>query len=51
MTNISNGTGFLIKLNRNNNILFCLMTNEHIIRRETVENQENIKIAYDCQSK
>ena len=51
MTNISNGTGFLIKLNRNNNILFCLMTNEHVIRREMVENQENIKIAYDCQSK
>ena len=51
MTNISNGTGFLIKLNRKNNILFCLMTNEHVIKREMVENQEIIKIVYDCESK
>ena len=51
MTNISNGTGFLIKLNRNNNILFCLMTNEHVIKREMVENKEDIKIKYDCELK
>ena len=51
ITNISYGTGFLIILNRNNNALFCLMTNEHVITREMVLNEENIKIKYDCESK
>ena len=50
-TNISYGTGFLIKLKRNNNILFCLMTNEHVIKSEMVKNKEDITIKYDCQSK
>ena len=51
ISNTSNGFGFLIKLNINNNHLFCLMTNEHVIKRETVKNKENIKIKYDCESK
>ena len=45
------GTGFLIKLKRNNNLLFCLMTNEHVLKREMVENKETINIKYDCETK
>ena len=46
-----NGSGFFIKLNINNNILFCLMTNEHVITRKMVENKVNIELKYDCESK
>ena len=46
-----NGSGFFIKLNINNNILLCLMTNEHVIKKEMVENKENIEIKYDYESK
>ena len=46
-----NGSGFFIKLNINNKILFCLMTNEHVITREMVENKENIEIKYDYETK
>ena len=35
------GTGFLIKFNINNSIIFCLMTNEHILKREMVENKDD----------
>ena len=45
------GTGFLIKLKRNNNLLFCLMTNEHVLKREMVENKETINVKYDCETK
>ena len=27
------------------------MTNEHVVKREMVENQENIRVKYDCKSK
>ena len=46
-----NGSGFFIKLNINDNILLCLMTNEHVIKREMIENKENIEIKYDCEFK
>ena len=46
-----NGSGFFIKLNINDNILLCLMTNEHVIKKEMVENKENIEIKYDYESK
>ena len=45
------GTGFLIKLNRNHNIFFFLMTNEHVLKREMIDNKERIEIRYDCESK
>ncbi len=51
ITNKSTGSGFFIKLNKNNNILLCLMTNEHVIEREMIENKENIEIKYDYESK
>ena len=34
ITKYKEGTGFLIKLYRNNNPFYCLMTNEHIIQKE-----------------
>ena len=51
ITKLSDGTGFLIQLNINNNKLFCLMTNEHVIQREMVANKENVEIKYDYESK
>ena len=45
------GTGFLIKFNINNSIIFCLMTNEHILKREMVENKDDIEIKYDYERK
>ena len=41
------GTGFLIKLEKNNRPLFCLMTNEHIIKDEMVENKNVIDVLYN----
>ena len=47
-TSMTTGTGFLIKLYKNyNNPLFCLMTNEHVIKRELIERKEIIEIYYD----
>ena len=40
------GSGFLIKLNKGINPLFCLMTNEHVITRKDIESKENIEIYY-----
>ena len=41
------GTGFLIKLNKENKDFFCLMTNEHIIKNEMIESNEKISILYN----
>ena len=51
ITNTFVGTGCLIKLNINNNILFCLLTNEHVVDREMIKNKENIKLKYDYELK
>ena len=42
-----NGTGFLIKLYKNYKELFCLLTNEHIIKEEYIQSNEIIYIYYD----
>ena len=41
------GTGFLIKLIKNNQELFCLMTNEHVIKKEMIELKESIQVKYN----
>ena len=42
------GTGFLIKVNtNNNNAIFFLMTNEHVIKNELIEKNEIITFYYD----
>ena len=43
------GTGFLIKLCLKDAPLFCLMTNEHIITKEMIENNDEIEVYYDNQ--
>ena len=44
------GTGFFIKLYRNNKEFFCLMTNEHVITRELINLNEKIIIYYDAEN-
>ena len=43
------GSGFFIKLNKNNRPLYCLMTNEHIIQKEMINSNQiqMINISYD----
>ena len=43
------GTGFLIKLYLKDESLFCLMTNEHIITKEMIENNDEMEVYYDNQ--
>ena len=45
------GTGFFIKLNRNlnNNLLYCLMTNHHVISQDIIDSNTVIEIYYDNQ--
>ena len=50
MTNNGSGTGFLIKLYRNKKEFFCLMTNEHIVKKEMINLKEKINIFYDAQN-
>ena len=41
------GTGFLIKFNKINKPLYCLMTNEHIVSNDMIKNEEKIEIFYE----
>ena len=50
ITNIGSGTGFLIKLYKNKNEFFCLMTNEHMLKKEMIKSNEKITIFYDAQN-
>ena len=45
-----NGTGFLIKLYKDNKELYCLLTNEHVIEKEMIETNQKITIYYDIES-
>ena len=45
------GTGFFIKLYKDNKPLFLLMTNEHIIKKEMIEKKEEIEVYYNNQKK
>ena len=51
--NFSNttGTGFLIKLYKNDIPFFSLMTNEHIITKNMIEKKEEIEVFYNNQKK
>ena len=42
-------TGFLLKLFKKEEPFYCLMTNEHVITRDMVDNEEEIEIYYDNQ--
>ena len=43
----SSGSGFLIKLFKGNQDFFCLITCEHVIKSEMVNQRETIKFFYD----
>ena len=45
------GSGFFLKTLRNNKSFHCLMTNEHIISSDLVENKEKIKIKFENETK
>jgi len=42
-------TGFLLKLYKKDEPFYCLMTNEHVITPEMIENQDELEIYYDNQ--
>ena len=44
-------SGFLIKLFKNEENFFCLITNEHIINREMINQRKKITFYYDLESK
>ena len=43
---INKGTGFLIKLYKGDESLFCLMTNEHVITKGLIEKKIEIEVFY-----
>ena len=45
------GTGFLIKLYKEEKEFKCLMANEHIITKEMIELNKIINIKYNCEEK
>ena len=45
------GTGFFIKLYKNEKELLCLMTNEHVIEKDMIESKEIIDVKYNCEKK
>ena len=45
------GSGFFIKLKKNNKDLYCLMTNEHVITKEMVREKEIVKITIEKKNK
>ena len=45
------GTGFLIKLFIREKQLFCIMSNEHIIKKEIIDKNMMIEVYYDNQRK
>ena len=45
------GSGFLIKLYKDEKALFCLMTNEHVINKDMIKSNEIINMCYDFEEK
>ena len=45
------GTGFLLKFNIYQEMFYCLMTNEHIIRKDIINNNNIIILSYDNEFK
>ena len=50
-TNDKISSGFLIKLIKDKKYFFCLMTNEHVITKDMVENQESLVLYFDNEKK
>jgi len=41
------GTGFLLKFRIDQEIFYCLISNEHVIKKDIIKNNNNIYIFYD----
>ena len=50
ITNNLIGTGFLIKLIKNNEPFYCLITCEHVINKEMIESSAEIEVSYNNQN-
>ena len=46
-----NGSGFFIKFFKRDQEFYCLMTNEHVVTKELVEQKKEINIYYDSEDK
>ena len=46
-----NGSGFFIKFFKRDQEFYCLMTNEHVVTKELVEQKKEIDIYYDSEDK
>jgi len=46
---IITGSGFLLKFNFNQELFYCLISNEHVIRNDIIRNNNIIHISYDCE--
>ena len=44
-------TGFLIKLYKDEQELYCLMTNEHVITKKMIDSKEIINVKYNYENK
>ena len=45
------GTGFLIKLFKDGKELYCLMSNEHVIKKAMIDSKETINVDYKFETK
>ena len=45
------GTGFLIKLKKDNKDFNCLLTNEHVVGEDLIKANEVITVNYDCEKR
>ena len=48
---VKSGTGFLLKFYINQELFYCLMSNEHVITEEMIQNKNTIYIDYDNEFK
>ena len=47
----NSGTGFLIKLFKGENPLFCLMTCAHVITEDMIKDNKSVEVSYSCGKK
>ena len=45
------GTGFLLRFYIEQETFYCLVSNEHVISKDIINNQSNIKVSYDSEFK
>ena len=48
---LKKGSGFLIKLPKNGEEIYCLMTNHHVITKEMIDSKKTIKVEYEFRKK